>query len=278
MDEAATHGPDPCVTMGGLLGHAYEWRRFGIRLKRIQDKYGFTVFHSKDFKAHKGEFKGWPNDAYYELITELSDLIKDTLSEGVTISLPREMYLAEYRSAPIPKGMPLDSQYGCCFRGCISHVADLLLTERNTGKNHQLDVVIEDGHKNAGDTVRIFDDIKDSLEERNHYLLGTITRAKKIDAPPLMLADFIAHTHYMMDKSAATGGPSYRNFSQEIPIKRYEASLTYMNLTPGALVRAKERWASEKVRKMATWRAARDARKASEAIKTKMLSSHNPVE
>ena len=263
FDEAATHGAKPHMTMAALLGNAYEWRRCELRLGRLQKQYGFTIFHAKDFKARKGEFKGWPQGTYSNLINDLTELVRDTLSEGVAISLPRELYLSEYRAPPIPKGMTLDSQFGACFRGCLSHLADVLLTGRNSGKRHTLHLIIEDGHSNVGDTQRIFNDVKASLEERGHFLLGTITIAKKEEAPPLMLSDFLAHTHYLMDIAAkSAGGVHYRDIVEDVPVLPREAGLTFMQFQPGALSGMKARWAAEKQRKIDAWRVARDARKA----------------
>ena len=46
--------------------------------------------------------------------------------------------------------MSLDSQYGVCFRACMAHLIAIVLRD---GKKHLLDVLIEGGHKNVGDTV-----------------------------------------------------------------------------------------------------------------------------
>jgi hypothetical protein len=40
FDEADTHGPEPTIIMAAFLGHAYQWRRFEMKLGRLQSKHG----------------------------------------------------------------------------------------------------------------------------------------------------------------------------------------------------------------------------------------------
>lgn len=260
FDEAASHGKNPRLTMAAILGNAYEWRRFETRLGRLQEKYGFTVFHAKDFKAHRGEFRGWPPEAYRGLIHDLTDLVRLTLTEAVTMTLPREQYLSEYRSQPFPHGMPVASQYGLCFSACLAHIIAVILNRG--GKEHTLHIVIEDGHANVGDCQRIFNEVKKDLLDYGYHLLGTITLAKKTEARPLMVADFLAHSHYLFDAASEAGiAPSYDEMTIKVPIPAKDAGFTMMKFTPGALAGQKERWESAKKQKVDAWRAARDARR-----------------
>lgn len=211
FDESGTHGPAPTITMATLLGSARQWELFERRLKRLQVRYGFTIFHAKDFRANAGEFKGWSADKKARLVTDLTELVRDTLTEGVTTVLPHDRYMGEYRSTPTPKGMTLDSQYGICFRLCLTHLVDILFT---TGKRHRLNIIIENGHKNVGDTCRIFDQVKEHLSRKGIELLGGITIARKMDALPLMAADFLSHAVHLFErrqKDAALGSKLTRN-------------------------------------------------------------------
>ena len=103
MDEADTHGPEPTIIMASFLGHAYQWRRFELKLSRIQKEYGFRIFHAKDFKSRSGEFSGWSTAKLTALIGDLSDLVRDNLTEGTAVHLEYERYIKEYKSSPIPK-------------------------------------------------------------------------------------------------------------------------------------------------------------------------------
>jgi hypothetical protein len=156
FDESDTHGPAPHMIMAAFLGSARQWELFGRRIKALQKRDGFKVFHAKHFRALRGEFEGWSPHKCVRLINDLAVAIRDNLTEGVTIALPRALYEAEYRAAPVPQGMPLDSQYGVCFRTCLHQLIKIVTADK---KKHKLHVVIENGHKNVGDAWRIFKEV-----------------------------------------------------------------------------------------------------------------------
>lgn len=157
IDEADTHGAEPTMIMAAYLGHAYQWRRFEVKLRRIQAKFDFQVFHAKDFKAKAREFSGWSDDRCSQLIGELSQLVEQNLTEGLAVFLEHSRYMNEYRASPVPKKMRLDSQYGVCFRACLGRI---LYTLERRGNRDKINVVIERGHRNVGDCERIFNDAK----------------------------------------------------------------------------------------------------------------------
>jgi hypothetical protein len=187
FDESDTHGPAPNLVMAAFLGSARQWELFGRKISALQRRDGFRVFHAKDFRAGAGEFRGWSQPKRDRLLNDLAVAIRDGLTEGVTITLPRALYEREYRSPPIPKAMRLDSQYGVCFRLCLY----MLIQRLNRDQEHyKLHVVIEAGHKNVRDVERIFNEVKSAHEENGSKILGTITIAKKSECSELMIADF----------------------------------------------------------------------------------------
>lgn len=107
-------------------------------------------------------------------------LVRDNLTEGLTIHLEHSRYIAEYAGLPFPKKMPRDTQYGLCFRACLRQ---LIGTVQADGKRHRLHIVVERGHKHAGDAERIFNDTKERLKTRRGIdLLGDFILAKKVSA------------------------------------------------------------------------------------------------
>jgi hypothetical protein len=263
FDEADTHGSAPTVIMASFLGSARQWELLGRRLGGLQHRYGFTIFHATEFKNKTGEFAGWSDTKCMDLVYDLTVLVRDNLTEGVTIHLERLRYEEEYRKPPVPKRMRLDSQYGVCFRACIAHLIAIILRD---GKKHLLDVLIEDGHKNVGDTVRIFEDIKALTRRRlNTEVLRNIRVVKKQEAAPVMLADFMAYTYSRMRASKVSGGLDYDEEAPMVPRKR-EAGLTHLELLPEALRGLKETFERERGEAAEAWRARRDARKAGSAV------------
>jgi hypothetical protein len=201
-----------------------------------------------------GEFAGWSNTKCMQLVNDLTELVRDNLTEGVTVHLEHRRYIDEYRKPPVPKKMNLDSQYGVCFRVCMAHIIAIVLAD---GKRHRLNVAIEDGHVNVRDTERIFNDMK--LQVKNRFgvdLLGTHTIAKKEQAAALMVSDFLAYSYLQMRSSKvdyASQAPMY--------VPKKQAGLTFLELLPDSLRRLKEKFEKDRQEAADAWRARR-ARKA----------------
>jgi hypothetical protein len=258
FDEADTHGPAPTVVMAGFVGHAYQWRRFETKLARLQARDGFTIFHAAQFKAKRGQFEGWSDEKCQRLVWDLTELVRSTLTEGITVALERERYLTEYRSPPIPRKMNLDSQYGVCFRACLSRLLEIMAAR---GNRDTLNVILEHGHPNAGNCETIFFDLKKHLERTGVRVLGSFATDLKESCPPLMACDFLAATYSMMraDDQAALG--QYIELAPEPGPG--EAGLSFMTLRPDALTGLKTGFEALRQRGIDEWRARRDARKLS---------------
>ena len=190
--------------MAAFLGSARQWELFGRKIRELQRRDDFKVFHAKDFRAGTGEFRGWNQPKRDRLLNDLAVAIWDGLTEGVTVTLPRTMYEREYRAPPVPKGMRLDSQYGVCFRMCVYMLIRRLIADK---QRHKLHVVIEAGHRNVRDTDRIFNEIKMAHEENGSKISGTITIAKKSECAELMIADFQAHASYLSEAQNENWAP-----------------------------------------------------------------------
>src|SRR6185437_3304212 len=107
-------------------------------------------------------------------------------------------YKRHYVADDRPKAVQLDSPYGLCFRYCISYIP-LLAKQAFPDRDLQLNFVLESGHKNAGDVVRIYNKIKnktktDHPEEREIIaMLGTLAFDDKKSYPGLQAADVNAY-------------------------------------------------------------------------------------
>ena len=266
FDESDTHGSAPNVTIGAFLGHALQWRRFEKRLLKLQRKYGFRVFHSKKFKARRGEFEGWPENKCISLISDLTDLVEHKLTMGLTLSLDHGRFMSEYRSAPIPKKMSLDSQYGACFRGCLAHLLNFLEAR---GNQDRLNIVFEGGHPNVGDCARIFYDLKKRWARAGADVLGSFAIDDKDSCPPLMVADMLAHTKAMVNAHADAGTLPLGALQ---PFTETTGGLHFLELAPNALADLKAGFERLRQLEVETWRAERDARRASLAGAQKPLS------
>lgn len=195
MDESGTHGGSPATVMSGAMANARQWSRFQGRLDVMKQRYGFRVFHAKDFKALSGEFRGWSAEKCWGFIHDFG-IAGAGLMEVVTCSLPNADYAHSYkRVASDPARLRLDTAYALCFRYCLTHLIMEVLRRLGHHKKllqANLNVIAESGHRHAGDAKRVFDEIKEELEGLGCHTLGSLTFAKKDECDPLMLADYLA--------------------------------------------------------------------------------------
>lgn len=256
LDEADTHGDAPTIIMGGFLGTARQWELFERRLRALQRRDGFSIFHGKEFRHKEGEFRGWDDAKCGLLVENLTEIVRDELTEGLTVHLEHDRYIKEYWSLPFPRKMPRDTQYGLCFRACLRHLIAIALENRS--KKHKLHVVLERGHKNAGDAERIFNETKERLKSRRGIeLLGDFTLARKDERAPLMVGDFLAGSFSRMLASTASGGIDYKTETEQIAVRKGDAGLSFLEFLPGSLQQLKVDWEEDRREQAAAWRARR---------------------
>jgi hypothetical protein len=251
FDESDSHGSKPDLILSGFLGTARQWELFERKLRRLQEREGFGVLRAKQLKGTLP--KGWDEEKRDRIGWGLLDLMAK-LARCATVVVPHELYSEAYRGSPSPPKMRLDSQYGLCFRYCLLHFVRYLMED---GKNHKLHAVIEDGHRNVQDTVRVFGELRDTLDGYGVDILRTITVAKKHEALPLMAADLIAHI----------GALDFRGgeFDRDGDVIRHKREIFHTRIwpTPEDLQVLKDHWALSRDKQIEEWRARRDAKRAS---------------
>jgi hypothetical protein len=240
LDESGTHGESPHTVMGGMLANAQQWERFEQNFRRLKKKHGFEIFHTKKFKKRGGDFKGWSNEQCLALIADLAPLTATAFTEGVTFLLENAAYDAEYKASETPRRLRLDSKYGLCFRNCMLFFALEALKRVHRGRLPTLNFVLESGHKNFGDALRIFNETKAELKANEAEMFGMITPADKDECDPLMMADFLAHTAFMRGSAqptepydAVTKPPLGRTMG------RKETGVTHLEFKPGGMIQLK---------------------------------------
>jgi hypothetical protein len=174
----------------------------------MKRRYGFHIFHAKDFKSQSGEFRGWSGEKCRAFLHDFGVAGGD-LTEVVTCLLPNADYDQQYkRAASDPKRLRLDTAYALCFRYCLTHL--VMEAFRRYGHHKRfpettLHVIAESGHKHAGDAGRVFDEMKKELKALGSHILGNLTFADKDECDPLMLADILAHGTFAMDVAGRNG-------------------------------------------------------------------------
>jgi hypothetical protein len=236
LDESGTHDGSPVTVMGGLLGRAEQWQRFQNGFDQAKKKHGFRIFHTKKFKRKSGDFKGWTNEQCLALIADLGELTGMGLTDGAAVSLHNDTYDQYYKGDGKPNKARLDSKYGLCFRMCLYHFMMEVMKRKHRKRVPQLHIVIEAGHRNSGDAERIFLEVKKEFEDAGINMLRTITKAAKDECDPLMMADFVAHSTFMIQTGARPEPPDLS--AQRLP--RGATGITHFESTPEGLANIRE--------------------------------------
>jgi hypothetical protein len=241
LDESGTHDGSNATIMGGFMGAFREEVILGRRLRALQHHYGFTIFHATEFKDRRRDFQGWSDEKGLALIQDMTEMVATSLSSVVIATLPNDRYHTEYRNTPRSKKVALDSAYGLCFRMCLVHFIEEIEKRAPVSKyGSKLNVILEQGHQNAGDAKRIFEETRQNIMVL-HGLgpLGSITTETKNSCPRLMVADFLAYTGYMTDVQERTGVIMELAKEDRVPSK---ASFTKLEFDPGALEELSDRF------------------------------------
>ncbi len=249
FDESGTHGGDgsqnnqasDTLVMAGMMGTAAQWARFEADLAKLRRSYGFRTLHMLDFKKRQRAFAGWDQMKQVRFLQDWIALIEhDRIMEGVTFRLDQHSYKTDY-IADRPRKPQLDTAYGLCFRNCVLHC--LLEAERRLGHDKrwesvQLHVVLESGHKNAGDAERIFNEIKKESAKVGNHTLVTLTFAGKEDCAPLMVGDMLSHTVWSMDRVQRAESSLPEKFFGDS--QRRRSNITHITFRAGGLVNVRQ--------------------------------------
>ncbi len=251
LDEANTSVREPDMTVAGFLGTARQWRVVERQLRTIKRQMRFQSFHGVEFKGHRGDFAGWSNARSMELVNALARIVREELTEAIEFTLPWNLYATHYRNTPFAKGVPRYSQYGICIFILLEHLIQAV--QQNPGR-HILDLIAEDGHKNAGATRVVFEDTRKYLQFNQVDLLGTVTLAKKKDCELLMMADFQAHASGVFAQQGAQ--PDFIVHGASTPTHRLdEAAVTSISLRAETFESIKGRFTWLRESRMAASRA-----------------------
>jgi hypothetical protein len=190
FDESGTHAGAELTAMAGFLIDPRQWRKFERRTGKLFKRFHVDVFHAIDVRRSDKDFAGWTVDRKIELFDEFQHIINETLESGVAAFLRHEDY-RYYCGLNWPKKARRDSKYAILFRACLAQVIDAL-DHIPLARELHLRVVLEDGHKNAGDVIRVYNWAK-SRATAAHALAG-LTFDNKRTCLPLASADLYAYS------------------------------------------------------------------------------------
>jgi uncharacterized protein DUF3800 len=227
FDESGTHGAgSPVVLVAGFIAPPEQWSLFERDLSLLLNEYAVKTFHAKDFRTRKGDFKGWPTIKRARFNSRFLKLADDYLSYGLATVLRSQEYRSIYRATDFPPKARPDTQYGLCVRAALWKSIVLL---KDQTQSWPLNVIMEGGALNAGDAIRVFAEVKDSLNRDFAPLLGSFNFGSKNDLP-IAIADSLAYAIFRLsagyslhptEPNAAVVGPADPPYYvSKIPLSR----------------------------------------------------------
>jgi len=177
MDESGTHGPSAVSVMGACVGDVRQWRKFEKRATKLFRRYGVTVFHAIDLKRGDKDFRGWSVDKKIAFLDDLAHIKNETLEFGSAVVLKHADYQEFYANRDRPKKVVKDTKYAILFRAALAYtLRGILKVPRwvNVNDPLRIRVVMESGHANAPDAVRLYEFFRSKGERTKNGLFAGI--------------------------------------------------------------------------------------------------------
>jgi hypothetical protein len=194
-DESGTHKGSPITVLGGFFGGALDWADFDREWRKVLVKHDLRFVRAKQLFHRQGPYRGWTQKQIDYLWADLLYVLQE--HKGFQISkivLRDEDYYRSYVSdGPYSKYERLDTKYGLCVRVALHF---LPMVHHRLKAAGSVNFVVEAGHKNAGDALRIFTELKGSKSYSWAPSIGAISFGTKPDFPALQAADLISYWFY----------------------------------------------------------------------------------
>ena len=195
LDESGTHGASAATqVLGGFIASEQGWMAYERDLESLFKQHNVEYFHAIKFRNRKGPFKHFNVATQAIFIHDFYEVVDRHLAYGFAVSLTQQDFLEVYRASKesLPKRFRHNSQYGICFRFCMSTIRTFM---RSHPDECPVTLVLEGGHRNCGDAVRVYTDAKEELQRReNDTTFGPMVVELKKNSLPLAAADALVHS------------------------------------------------------------------------------------
>ena len=194
-DESGTHAGSPITVLGGLIGNSHDWGYFEQEWRKVLVKHDLRYIRAKQLFHRQGPYRKWGKKQFRHLWADIMYVLQEHAGFQVSkIVLKDEDYYKSYVSdGPYSKRERLDTRYALCVRVALHF---LPLINHRWRQEGAMNLVVEAGHKNAGDALRVFSELKNSTSYQWSNAIGAISFGSKVDFPALQAADLISYWFY----------------------------------------------------------------------------------
>lgn len=199
IDESGTHGPAGTMVMAGYLGRLGQWNNFDRLWRRALKRESVSYYHSKTLIHREDEFKGWSDGQAKQFVDRLTRITERNTMFGFVVVLSKEEYERFYVAGFRPKKIPLESQYGLCFRILLTYLPDMICRSLDRD-DIEIVFVAEAGHPNSGAINELFRRFKREAPAELARLVKSAAVADWKDFYGLQAADLIATGAYQKER------------------------------------------------------------------------------
>lgn len=189
-DESGTHAGSRVTVMAGFAAPSKLWESFEREWHKILRKHQITYVHAKELFHRQGPYRGWSRKKTRELFCDILYIIQNIDLFASKTILRNEDYKMFYLSDGKQRYERLDSPYALCFRSLACNLTRLY----NPHLEESVNFVLESGHKNAGDAVRVHSELRRSAPFRQ--AVGALSFGDKVGSCALQAADMLAYACY----------------------------------------------------------------------------------
>jgi len=175
------------LVVSAIVGKTALMRKLSVEWKRELVRSGVDYFHAKEhWNGRAKAYHGIGHDEREKLLDRLIRHLHSRFLFGASVIVDE----AEYRAATSER---LRSQYGSPYGFGVQLAMSMVLLELNRLKrqNQPINILIEDGHVNAGQAIE-FIKRKKQLNSPKGLKIGTYGLGGKAENPVLQAADLLA--------------------------------------------------------------------------------------
>ena len=192
-DESGTHDASPINVLAGLCGDVSECARFEREWNKVLRGVNIPYVHAKSMHHRQKIFKNWTGEKIENLHNQLMYVIQEHKGLMITKTiLSVKGFDLVYKTPPRESTERLDSKYALCVRSCLHFIANLAFDRDD--ENPVANFVLEDGHRNAGDAVRVWKEVRADRRLPWTQAVGALSFAGKSGNPLLQAADLLAYS------------------------------------------------------------------------------------
>lgn len=220
FDESGTHDGSPCTVLAGFIGSTDDWISFEREWGKILKKYDVPYIRAKQLWHRQGPFR-FSEERAGHLWADLLYVIQEhkNIIASKTILNNQDYAMFYWSDGPQPKER-LDTPYALCFKSMLNFHPRF---HRDRFTRGSMNFVMEAGHRNEGDALRIFNQIRSDKNIPWRDSLGSVSFMPKRQSAALQAADLLAYWSYQGAYESIRwheSGPSITEFEFELILSK----------------------------------------------------------